>query len=149
MHSAQTASRRDQYRHFVVVPTRWMDNNVYGHVNNVIYYAYFDMAICHFLLEAGVDIIDGTILPFTIENGCRYHRPLSFPQALTAGLRVSRIGNSSVRYEIALFTDEVDAPAAEGYFIDVFVDRATRHSVIIPPRVSAALARLALADARR
>ncbi len=122
-----------------------MDNDVYGHVNNVVYYAYFDTAICRYLMvEAEVDIIGGPVLPFTVENGCRYHRSLAFPQVLEAGLGVARLGRSSVRYEIALFLQDQRDAAADGYFVDVFVDRDTRRSVPIPPKARAALEKIVL-----
>jgi acyl-CoA thioester hydrolase len=126
-----------------------MDNDVYGHVNNVVYYAYFDTAICRYLIaEAGIDIVNGPTLPFTVENGCRYHSPLAFPQVLEAGLGVARLGRSSVRYEIALFLQDQRDAAADGYFVDVFVDRDTHRSVPIPPKARAALERIVL-DQRR
>lgn len=120
-----------------------MDNDVYGHVNNVVYYAYFDTVICRYLtVEAQLDIINGPVLPFTVENGCRYYQALAFPQIIDAGLRVAHIGNSSVRYEIALFGEGQQPCAAEGYFVDVFVDRRTHRSVAIPANVRQALASL-------
>lgn len=122
-----------------------MDNDIYGHVNNVVYYSYFDTVICRYLIaEAKLDIVNGSILPFTVENGCRYHRSLTFPQVIDAGLRVTRIGNSSVRYEIALFDGRERQCAAEGYFVDVFVDRATHRAVSIPSDIRRALARLSV-----
>ena len=134
---------RDGFVHFFSMPTRWMDNDVYGHVNNVVYYAYFDTVICRYLIvEAKLDIVNGPVLPFTVENGCRYHRSLTFPQVIDAGLRVVRIGNSSVRYEIALFGERERQCAAEGYFVDVFVDRPTHRSVPIPTDIRRALANL-------
>ncbi len=134
---------RDDFAHFLSIPTRWMDNDVYGHVNNVVYYAYFDTVICRYLIdEAKLDIVNGPVLPFTVENGCRYHRSLTFPQVIDAGLRVVHIGNSSVRYEIALFDEREQACVAEGYFVDVFVDRVTRRSVAIPSDIRRVLANL-------
>lgn len=122
-----------------------MDNDIYGHVNNVVYYSYFDTVICRYLIaEAKLDIVNGSILPFTVENGCRYHRSLTFPQVIDAGLRVTRIGNSSVRYEIALFDGRERQCAADGYFVDVFVDRATHRAVSIPSDIRRALARLSV-----
>ena len=122
-----------------------MDNDVYGHVNNVVYYAYFDTAICRYLMiEAEVDITGGPVLPFTVENGCRYHRSLAFPHVLEAGLGVARLGRSSVRYEIALFLQGQAEAAADGYFVDVFVDRGTHRPVPIPPKARTALEKLVL-----
>ncbi|MFQ5935928.1 MAG: acyl-CoA thioesterase [Acidiferrobacterales bacterium] len=140
---AQSRATRDLFRYFISIPTRWMDSDIYGHVNNVVYYAYFDTLICRYLMEeAKVDIVCGPLVPFTVENRCRYHRSLSFPAVVEAGLRVARIGNSSVHYEIALFSQGDDQPAAEGYFIDVFVDRATHGAITIPDGVRAALEKL-------
>ena len=96
--STKTRPVRDDFRYFLSIPTRWMDNDVYGHVNNVVHYAYFDTAICRYLMvEAGIDIVNGPTLPFTVENGCRYHHSLAFPQVLEAGLGVAHLGTSSVR----------------------------------------------------
>lgn len=145
----KTRAVRDDFHYFFSIPTRWMDNDVYGHVNNVVYYAYFDTAICRYLMvEAEVDIIGGPVLPFTVENGCRYHRSLAFPQVLEAGLGVAHLGRSSVRYEIALFLQDQRDAAADGYFVDVFVDRDTHRSAPIPPKARAALERIIL-DRRR
>lgn len=136
---------RDGFAYFLSIPTRWMDNDVYGHVNNVVYYAYFDTVICHYLIvEAKLDIVNGPVLPFTVENGCRYHRSMTFPQVIDAGLRVMRIGNSSVRYEIALFGEREQECVAEGYFVDVFVDRVTHRSVTIPTDIRRVLANLSV-----
>lgn len=141
--SLQKGETRDRFPHFLSIPTRWMDNDIYGHVNNVVYYSYFDTVICRYLIvEARLDIVEGPVVPFTVENMCRYHRSLSFPEVVDAGLRVAQIGNSSVRYEIALFSQNEAEAAAEGYFVDVFVDRSTRQSVPIPPKIHTALERL-------
>lgn len=141
--SLQKHETRERFGHFLSIPTRWMDNDIYGHVNNVVYYSYFDTVICRYLLiEAQTDIIDGSVLPFTVESMCRYHQSLSFPEVVDAGLRVACLGNSSVRYEIALFSQNQIGAAAEGYFVDVFVDRGTHKSIPIPAKVRTALARL-------
>lgn len=141
--SLQKDETRDRFPHFLSIPTRWMDNDIYGHVNNVVYYSYFDTVICRYLIvEARLDIVEGPVVPFTVENMCRYHRSLSFPEVVDAGLRVAQLGNSSVRYEIALFSQNEAEAAAEGYFVDVFVDRGTRQSVPIPPKIHTALERL-------
>lgn len=141
--SLQENETRDRFPHFLSIPTRWKDNDTYGHVNNVVYYAYFDTVITRYLIVEGqIDIIGGPVVPFTVENMCRYHRPLSFPEVVDAGLRVARLGNSSVRYEIGLFGQNQNEAAAVGYFVDVFVDRTTRKSVSIPPNTRAALERL-------
>lgn len=120
-----------------------MDNDVHGHASSTVYYAYFDTAICRYLLlEAGADIVHDRIAPFTVENACRYRRSLSFPDVVRVGLRVDRIGTSSVRYELALFGDDRDQPLADGHFVDVFVERLTHKAVPIPDAIREALQRL-------
>ena len=134
---------RDDYRYFQPIQTRWMDNDVYGHVNNVVYYSYFDTVINRWLIdEGGLDIHGGTVIGLCVESRCAYLRALAFPDALEAGLCVAHLGRSSVRYEIAIFTTGDDAAAAQGEFVHVFVDRATRRPVDMPPRLRDALARL-------
>ena len=134
----------DGYPHRLAIPTRWHDNDVYGHVNNVDYYAFFDTVINAWLIrEGGLDIHGGQIIGLCAESHCTFRGPLAFPETVQAGLRVSHLGRSSVRYEIGLFGEGRDEPAAEGWFVHVFVDRATRRPVDIPPGVRAALARLA------
>ncbi|GAB7548560.1 acyl-CoA thioesterase [Cupriavidus sp. 8B] len=125
------------------ITTRWHDNDVYGHVNNVVYYAYFDTVVNRFLIQqAGLDIHAGAVIGLVVESVCKYHRPLSFPEPVHARMRVGKIGNSSVRFEIALFSDGGEAAAAEGHFVHVYVDRETRRSVPLPPGMRAALAAL-------
>jgi acyl-CoA thioester hydrolase len=134
---------RARFAHFLDVPTRWMDNDIYGHVNNVVYYAYFDTVINRYLIEAGgLDIAAGPIIGLAVETGCRFLRPLAFPEVLEAGLRVGHLGNSSVRYEIGIFQRNRDDPAALGRFTHVFVDRKTRRPTPIPPALRDALSRL-------
>lgn len=134
---------RDRFPHFLSIPTRWKDNDIYGHVNNVVYYSYFDTVITRYLMvESQIDIVRGLVVPFTVENMCRYRRSLSFPEVVDAGLRVARLGRSSVRYEIGLFRQGRDDAAAVGYFVDVFVDRATGKSVPIPREIRNVLERL-------
>ena len=126
---------RSAYHHIAPIQTRWMDNDVYGHVNNVVYYSYFDTAVNRFLIEGGVlDIHDGEVIGLVVETSCRYFAPLEFPQAVPAGIAVSHIGRSSVRYEIGLFADGSDTPAAEGPFIHVYVDKGTRRPTSLPER---------------
>jgi acyl-CoA thioester hydrolase len=135
--------RRAEYPHFLSVPTRWMDNDVYGHVNNALYYAFFDTAINEYLIaEGGLDIREGAAVGFAVETHCRFLRSLAFPDVLEVGLRVGKLGNSSVRYELAIFTLGEELAAAEGYFVHVFVDRATSRPVPIPTPLRAALERL-------
>jgi acyl-CoA thioester hydrolase len=123
-----------------------MDNDVYGHVNNVQYYAYFDTVINEYLIRAGgLDIHAGDVIGVCAESHCAYHAAIAFPDVVRAGLRVSRLGRSSVRYEIGLFAGETDEPAATGWFVHVFVDRESRQPAGIPDGVRAALERLAQA----
>jgi acyl-CoA thioester hydrolase len=134
---------RAAYRHFVAIPTRWLDNDSYGHVNNVTYYAYFDTAVNEHLIRAGgLDIRDGPAVGLVVETSCRYHRALTFPDALEAGLRVVRLGTSSVVYEIGIFRQGEDEPAASGRFVHVWVDRATQRPTPVPAAIRAALAPL-------
>ena len=136
---------RAEYPHFLSVPTRWMDNDVYGHVNNALYYAFFDTAINEYLIaEGGLDIREGDAIGFAVETHCRFLRSLAFPDVLEVGLRVGNLGRSSVRYELAIFTRGEELAAAEGYFVHVFVGRATKRPVPIPPRLREALERLAV-----
>ncbi|MGY1410255.1 MULTISPECIES: acyl-CoA thioesterase [unclassified Luteimonas] len=131
---------RDGYRHFLAIPTRWKDNDVYGHVNNVEYYSYFDTVINTYLItEGGLDIHRGAAIGLCAESHCRFLREIAFPGSVDAGLRVEKLGNSSVRYGIALFRAGEDEPAAEGWFVHVFVDRDGRRSTPIPARIRAAL----------
>ena len=141
--------RRADYPRFLAIPTRWMDNDIYGHVNNVIYYSYFDTVINQYLIEAGgLDIHEGKIIGIAVESQCRFHRSLEFPDVIDAGLRVGQLGKTSVRYEIGLFRCGDEEPAATGHFVHVFVDRASRRPVPIPPDVRAALQRLERSSAR-
>jgi acyl-CoA thioester hydrolase len=141
--SKPTPNRRDAYRHFQTIPTRWMDNDVYGHVNNVVYYSYFDTVVNQYLMEHGaLDIGRSQVIGFVVETGCQYFAPITFPDVVTAGLRVARIGNSSVRYEIGIFRNAEQAASAQGSFIHVYVDRATRRSTPVPAALRAALERI-------
>jgi acyl-CoA thioester hydrolase len=137
---APAPSPRREYRHFLAIPTRWMDNDTYGHVNNVTYYSYFDTAVnAHLIHAGGLDIHAAAQVGFVVETMCRFHKPLSFPDVIDAGLRVANLGNSSVRYEIGLFRQGEDEPAATGHFVHVWVDRNTRRPVPLPPSIRAAL----------
>ncbi|MCL4766012.1 MAG: acyl-CoA thioesterase [Hyphomicrobiaceae bacterium] len=137
-------ARRSAFRHFRVIPTRWMDNDLYGHVNNVVYYSYFDTIINRYLIEpGGIDIHEGTIIGIAVETGCRFHRSFAYPEDIEAGLRVGRLGTSSVRYELGLFGAGEDEARADGHFVHVFVDRQTMRPIPMPERLRAALARLA------
>ncbi len=131
---------RDDYRHFHSITTRWMDNDIYGHVNNVVYYSYFDTVVNAYLIGQGVlDPAASETIGLVVETQCSYFAPLSFPDPVTAGLRVARLGNTSVRYEVGLFGGEAHEAAAQGHFIHVYVDRRTRRPVPVPPALRAAL----------
>jgi acyl-CoA thioester hydrolase len=130
------------YPHRLAIPTRWHDNDVYGHVNNVDYYAFFDTVINAWLIrEGGLDIQAGPVIGLCVESHCEFRAPLAFPETVTAGLRVGHLGRTSVRYEIGLFA-ESGAVAATGWFVHVFVDREGRRPAEIPAGVRAALERL-------
>lgn len=134
---------RSEYPHFLALPTRWMDNDVYGHVNNALYYAFFDTAINQYLIaEGGLDIAAGAVIGFAVESQCQYLQPLAFPEVLEVGLRVGKLGNSSVRYELAIFKQGEALASAAGYFVHVFVNRETQRPVPMPERIRAALRRL-------
>lgn len=140
--------RRDAYPHILVIPTRWMDNDIYGHVNNVVYYAYFDTVINQYLIEAGgFNINDDPVIGIAVETQCQFRQSLAFPDVIDAGLRVGKLGNSSVRYEIGLFRQGDEDAAATGYFVHVFVDRESRRPVPIPESIRAALERILSAEA--
>ena len=135
----QPASR-DAYRAFLPITTRWMDNDLYGHVNNVVYYSFFDTAVNRYLIEAGaLDIHEGGVIGLVIETHCNYFAPLAFPQTVDAGLRVAHVGTSSVRYEVGLFAQGEPTSAAHGHFVHVYVDRATRRPVPLPEHFLRAL----------
>jgi len=138
-----TTETRSAYRHFLAIPTRWMDNDLYGHVNNVIYYSYFDTVVNEYLIrEGGLDIAGGATIGLAIETFCQFHQPLTFPEVIDAGLRVGKLGSSSVRYEIGLFRRGAAEPAATGHFVHVFVDRRTRRPTAMPAGIRACLERL-------
>lgn len=138
-----TTRGRSGYPHFQVIPTRWMDNDIYGHVNNVVYYSYFDTVINRYLISAGgLDIVSGEVIGVAAESHCRYLRGIAFPTDIDAGLAVGKLGRSSVRYEIGLFPKDETEVAAEGHFVHVFVDRVSRRPMPIPDRLRQALERL-------
>jgi acyl-CoA thioester hydrolase len=137
---------RAAYPAFLAIPTRWMDNDTYGHVNNVTYYAYFDTVVNEHLVRAGnLDIRNGGAIGIVVETACRFHKPLSFPETVDAGMRVVRVGHSSVTYEIGLFRADDDDAAATGRFVHVWVDRQHRRPIAVPANVRAALAPLEVA----
>jgi len=134
---------RSAYKAFRAIGTRWMDNDVYGHVNNVVYYSWFDTAVNAHLIERGaLDIHGGDTIGLVIETQCNYFAPLAFPENVEAGLRVARLGGSSVRYEVGLFAAGAPTTAAKGHFVHVYVDRATRRPVALPARLRAVLEEL-------
>lgn len=131
---------RSDYRHFSALDTRWMDNDAYGHLNNVVYYSLFDTAVNRYLIEAGaLDIHRGEVIGLVVETQCNYFAPIEFPQRVEAGLRVAHRGSSSVRYEIGLFVAGEPLTAARGHFVHVYVDRATRRPASLPAALVRAL----------
>ena len=135
---------RDDYRHFAPIQTRWMDNDVYAHVNNVVYYSYFDTVVNGYLVnECALDIHASDTIGLVVETGCSFFAPAAFPDALEGGLRVARIGNSSVRYEIGIFRQGETAPVAEGHFVHVYVDRETRRPAPLTGALRSALQKIA------
>ena len=138
-----TPELRNSYRHFQAIPTRWADNDIYGHVNNVVYYSYFDTVVNQYLIEQGaLDPVKSTVIGLVVETQCEYFAPLSFPDVVHAGLRVAKVGNSSVRYDIGLFRNEENTASAQGYFVHVYVDRASRRATAVPADMRAALEKL-------
>lgn len=130
---AKQPEPRASYRVFRNISTRWMDNDVYGHVNNVVYYSWFDTAVNAYLIEQGVlDIRAGSTIGLVVETQCNYFAPLAFPQTVEAGIRVARLGNSSVRYEVGLFAQGEPLTAAKGHFVHVYVDRLSRRPSALP-----------------
>lgn len=141
--SRPAPDHRDTYRHFQAMPTRWMDNDVYGHVNNVVYYAYFDTVVNQYLIEQGVlDIERSPVIGLVVETSCRYFSSIAFPDVVHAGLRVAKLGTSSVRYEVGIFRNDEPATAANGHFIHVYVDRETRKPTPLPAPLRRALEKL-------
>ncbi|MGH1569475.1 acyl-CoA thioesterase [Methylobacterium sp. P31] len=146
MHERKSRPQRESraaYRRHVAIGTRWADNDVYGHVNNVVYYAFFDTAVNSLLVETGVlDIAQSAVIGLVVETGCQYFMPVAFPDRLTVGVRVAHLGRSSVRYEIAVFRDGDAEAAAQGHFVHVYVDRQTRCPVPLPDTLRAMLSGL-------
>lgn len=137
---------RADFPHFLAIPTRWMDNDAYQHVNNVVYYSYFDTAVNQFLISRGVlDIHRDSVVGLVVDTGCSYFSSISFPDTAHVGVRVAKLGNSSVRYEVALFRNDESKPAAAGHFVHVYVDREGQRPVRIPDTVRAVLATISVA----
>ncbi|KAF1042325.1 MAG: hypothetical protein GAK35_02803 [Herbaspirillum frisingense] len=140
------AGHRAGFRHFHPIRTRWMDNDVYGHVNNVVYYSWFDTAVNHYLVTSGVlDIERSTVIGLVIETHCNYFASVAFPDQLEVGVRVAHVGRSSVRYEIGIFKVGDETASAQGHFVHVYVDRASRRPVEIAAAMREALAKIAVA----
>ena len=134
---------RSEFKLFRSIATRWMDNDAYGHVNNVVYYSWFDTVVNAHLIEQGaLDIHHGETIGLVIETQCNYFAPVEFPQVVEGALRVARMGNSSVRYEVGLFLAGEPLTVAKGHFVHVYVDRATRRPAALPPRLREVLAAL-------
>ena len=132
---------RSAYKVFRNIATRWLDNDMYGHVNNVVYYSWFDTAVNGLLIERGaLDSHSGAVIGLVIETQCNYFAPLAFPEDVVAGIRVAHMGSSSVRYEVAIFPADPGLPcAAKGHFIHVYVERATRKPVRLPATLTSVL----------
>jgi acyl-CoA thioester hydrolase len=131
---------RSRFAHFEAISTRWMDNDVYGHVNNVVHYSFFDTAVNRYLIDAGaLDIHTGEVIGLVVQTQCQYFDSLAFPQTVHAGIRVAHLGRTSVRYELGLFADDAPLSAAVGAFVHVYVDRASRRPVPVPEALRAVL----------
>ena len=141
---------RGDYRHFLPISTRWMDNDVYHHVNNVVYYSYFDTVVNQYLIERGVlDIATSPVIGLVVETQCHYFSPIAFPDTVHAGLRVAKLGTSSVRYEVGIFRNDEPLSAARGHFVHVYVERASNRPTPLPTALRAALAPLLASRERR
>ncbi len=134
---------RNGYKHFLTIPTRWKDNDIYGHVNNVLYYSFVDTVANEYLImEGGLDIHNDPVIGVVVESHCNYYQPLAFPETVLAGLRVGRIGTTSVRYEVGLFSESSETVCATAHFVHVFVDRATNKPVPIPDKLRVCLSKI-------
>ncbi|KKW68586.1 hypothetical protein AAV94_04270 [Lampropedia cohaerens] len=136
---------RDRYAAFEPITTRWSDNDIYGHVNNVVYYSWFDTAVnAHLIRHRALDLDHGSVIGLVVETQCNYFAPLAFPQRVDAGLRVTRIGRSSVRYEVGIFAEGAPLCAARGHFVHVYVDRSSRRPTALPEALRTRLQQLTL-----
>jgi acyl-CoA thioester hydrolase len=127
------AKQRSEFKHFHAITTRWSDNDAYAHVNNVVYYSWFDTVVNQFLIANGVlDIEHSPVIGLVVETQCNYFASVAFPDRVTAGLRVTRLGNSSVCYEVGIFREDEESACAQGHFVHVYVDRATRKPAALP-----------------
>ena len=140
---SDNSDQRDNYKYFTDITTRWMDNDIYGHVNNVVYYSYFDSVANKFLIEeGGLDIHRAEVIGFVVASSCQYKSPIAYPDKIDAGFRVNKLGNSSVEYGIAIFKQGAETASAVGTFTHVFVDRASDKSVAIPTQIRNALEKI-------
>jgi acyl-CoA thioester hydrolase len=140
---SQPQAQRSDYPYLQAITTRWHDNDIYGHVNNVTYYSFFDSTVNTYLIEqGGLDIHEGDVVGFVVSSACDYFASLAFPDRIEVGLRVATLGNSSVQYELAVFKEGVEEACAAGRFVHVFVDRQSNRPVVIPPQLRNALVRL-------
>jgi acyl-CoA thioester hydrolase len=138
--SKPVPTTRAEYPHFLSINTRWSDNDLYGHVNNVVYYSYFDTVVNEYLIRHGaLDLEAGKTIGLVVETHCSYFASLAFPERIDAGLRVTRLGTTSVRYEVGIFSAGSEQPAAQGHFVHVYVDRDTRRPAPLPEALIAAL----------
>lgn len=134
------ANKRSDYKHFHTITTRWMDNDAYGHVNNVVYYSWFDTVVNEFLVANGaLNIEHSPVIGLVIETQCNYFASVAFPQRVTAALRVAKLGNSSVRYEVGIFREDEENASAQGHFVHVYVDRESRKPSTVPEKMRALL----------
>ena len=143
MSARQSPDQREGYRHFMTITTRWMDNDVYGHINNVQYYSYFDTVVNRFLIDQGVlDIHSGEVIGLVVETQCNFFSSAAFPADIEAGIRVAHLGHSSVRYEVGLFVTGRDQAIAQGHFVHVYVERGSEKPVNIPDNLRSVLSSL-------
>lgn len=141
------AKKRSDFKHFHTITTRWMDNDAYGHVNNVVYYSWFDTVVNEFLIANGaLDIEHSPVIGLVIETQCNYFASVAFPEAIAAGMRVTKLGNSSVRYEVGIFREGEDSASAQGHFVHVYVDRESRKPSAIPEKMRALLQTIEVAS---
>jgi len=139
-------AHRNEYHEFIDITTRWSDNDAYGHINNVTYYSYFDTAANYYLINTGgLDITNSPVIAYVVSSGCEYQSALAYPEQIEAGLRVDRLGNSSVQYGVAIFKKGKPVAAAHGHFVHVFVDRQSQKAVSIPETLRAALQNILVA----
>ena len=135
-----TPHRRADYPYAQPITTRWIDNDAYGHINNIVYYAFFDTVVNTYLIERGaLDIVKSPVIGYVVETACNYFAPLTYPETVTAALRVAHVGRTSVRYEIAIFSEGAETAAAQGHFVHVYVDRATQRPAALPESLAKAL----------